>query len=259
MKKILYLFLFLLLINCNQVNFAKAETDSVYYGKIKNEETYFCSSPNSSSAMFLLPYSYFVYVVSIDGDFYEVNYQDLNGYVRKSDVTLMQGQPNNPYANATFTNYVEYSLYESPTTSSNSVQSFDKNQSFNFYGSISGEEVSNWSDVWYYASITQNGVTYRGYIYSNVTDDLTEININSETFEIVSDDIFTNANNTTNFTELSTGTKVLLIIAITVPTLFILFFLIKPSKTISSKRKQIKKEPRKIHHGDYFEFDEGDL
>ena len=264
MKKIIILLIFgLTIISVSFQNITSAESDNIYYGKIKSEETYFYTSANENSKLFKLPNSYFVKVEDIEGNFFKAVYKDLNGFVKKNDVTLMRGQPSSPYVNATFTNYVEYALYESPNSTSTPVHEFEKEQIFNFYGTINGEEVSSKTNEWYYASALVNGSTFRGYIYSSITDDLPSIPTNNETFEEISEDVFLQETNaSSSFSSLSTGTKILLIVSITIPSIFILFFLIKPSKLIPKKQKAEKSKSsglRKIHHGDYFEFDDKDL
>ena len=253
MKKIfliLFAFLFLPFV---EINFASAE-DNIY-GKVKNSEVYFYSSLSSASGLFKLPYSYFVSVISVEGEFYQVTYKDLIGFVKKEDVTLMRGTPSSPYLNSTFTNYVAYSLYENPNSSSTSLADIEEDTVLNFYGEMEGEEVSSRGNTWYYASANLNGEIVRGYIYSEVASTPPETTINKETFEEVSEEALEGSS--TSFSNLSTGTKVLLIIAITVPSIFILFFLVK--KPTKQKRKTEKKAIRKIQHGDYFEFDDSDL
>lgn len=255
MKKIIFL-LILSLIFPISPNFASAEVDGDFYGKIASENVQFLSSPNSNSALFTLPYSYFVKINDVLDDFYEVVYKDLTGYVAKSNLRLMEGVPNTPYLNLNFSIFTPYYLYELPNTNSSAYCELDDTQSFSYYGTLSGEEVSDRSDVWYYASVTVSGTTYHGYIYSEITNTLPEITINSEVFTEVDEGALFNS--TPEFNSLSTGTKVLLIVAITVPSVFILYFLIKPNKLTKSKAKPEKKV-RKIHHGDYFEFDDSDL
>lgn len=245
---------------CFTPEVAKADTD--YYGKISDEEVYFYQNADTNSKLFKLPSTYFVKVDAIENSFYKVTYKDLQGYVKKTDVTLMKGQPNTPYYNANFTNYVEFCLYEKANKSSNIIIQLNEEQQFSYYGSLEGQQMSSQTNIWYYASTVQDGVTYKGYIYSAITDNLPPLSTNTEQFEIVSDDSFlTDATANSTFGELSTGTKILLIISIAVPSVFILYFLIKPSKIMQgTNKKQVeKKQSHKIHHGDYFEFDERDL
>ncbi len=253
MKKLLILLLFILLPTYNHTVYA--EVDGEFYGKIASENVYLYSSPSSTSPLFQLPYSYFVKINDVSESYYAVTYKDLTGYVLKSEVRLMEGTPNTPYLNTSFSIFTPYYLYELPSTNSSAYCEVDEQQ-FSYYGSISGERVSDKSDIWYYASANVNGIIYHGYIYSEIANSLPEIVINTEEFEEVDESVLTDA--TPQFNSLSTGTKVLLIIAITVPSVFILFFLIKPNKLTKSKSKPEKKI-RKVHHGDYFEFDDGDL
>ena len=254
MKKLLIFIFVLLLPTCPYIS--HAEVDGDFYGKIASENVYLFSSPNASSTLFKLPYSYFVKINDIRDDYYQVIYKDLAGYVLKSDVRLMEGTPSSPYLNLSFSIFTSYSLYEQANTNSNVLCELSENQTLTYYGATSGELASDKSDIWYYASANVNGIIYHGYIYSEIANSLPEIVINTEEFEEVDESVLTDA--TPQFNSLSTGTKVLLIIAITVPSVFILFFLIKPNKLTKSKSKPEKKI-RKVHHGDYFEFDDGDL
>ncbi len=255
MKKI-YIFLALFLFFASFPNIAYAE--SAYFGKVKTQSAYFYQNADTSSQLFILPYSYFVQILGVENDvFYQAVYKDIEGYVLKSDVTLMSGTPSTPYFNTTFVNYTSYELYEQPTVSSNVVVTFEENQTLNYYGAIDGEMMKENVSTWYFCSTVINGVTYQGYIYSGVVNKEPTIIINTESFTEISEEVFTATTNGEEFAALSTGTKILLIIAIAVPSAFILFFLIKPSKT--KKQKVEKKGIRKIQYGDYFEFDEKDL
>lgn len=257
MKKILTFSLIILsFLFSQQFHIAKAENNPIYYAKITSTGIYLCSNPDENSAIFEIPYSYFVKVEYSVDDYYKVSYLDIDGYVKKDKVSLMNGTPKIPYFNGTFEIFVPYSLYQSP--SQNSAEIFRLTSTdikIEYYGKINGEQVMSDNNVWYYCCATANGEKHYGYIFSGVTDLLTEPVINTETFDIVSEEILTSP------TSLSTGTKIMLIISISVPSALILYFLIKPSKImqITKSKKQKKKENKKIHHGDYFEFDERDL
>lgn len=233
--------------------------ENSYYAKVQNNGVYLCSTPSEKSALFEIPYSYFVKVESSVDDYFKVSYKDVTGYVKKDRVTLMNGTPQNPYANSTFRVFVPYKLYENPSQSSSGVE-VDTNNTFTYYGTKIGEQVSSTSNEWYYASTTVDGETYFGYIFSPLTHYFTPISTNYETFSIITDlDLSTSPNS--ELKTLSTGTKIMLIVSISVPSVLILYFLIKPTKIIqiTKSRKQIKKDRKKVHHGDYFEFDENDL
>lgn len=249
----------MLLLSSSTPNLAYAEGEGNFYAKVQNTGVNFCSSPSENSAIFELPYSYFVKVTQVVDDYYKVAYKEVEGYVKKDKVKLMNGKPKQPYAEASFKIFVPYALYQSPTQDSTVNIPLSSSSTLNYFGSRKGQQVMSNNNTWFYASIMQEGKQTFGYIFSGVTDYMTEISINNETFEVVSDDSLSSS--TTEFSKLSTGTKVMLIVSIGIPSLLILYFLIKPSKILqtSKQRQKLKKENRKIRHGDYFEFDESEL
>lgn len=254
---LVFITLFLSFYNSASTN---AENKQEYYAKVQSTGVNLCTTPSESSAIFEIPYSYFVKVEYIVDDYYKVIYKDVEGYVKRDKVKLMNGTPQTPYANATFKLFVPYSIYQSPTQSSTkTLEQLDTTTTIEYYGTINGQQVMSDNNVWYYSSATVNGQKFYGYIFSGVTDYLSTISVNTESFEIVSDSILNSP--TTEFNELSIGTKIMLIVSISVPSVLILYFLIKPSKImqITKSRKQVKKESKKIRHGDYFEFDESEL
>lgn len=259
-------FVFLCLLVCtNLFGFANIQipqtvhAENSYYAKVQNTGVYLCGTPSETSALFEIPYSYFVKVESSVDDYFKVTYNEVSGYVKKDRVTLMNGTPENPYANSTFQIFVPYKLYETPSQTSSGIDVGTTN-TFTYYGTKVGEQVSSTSNVWYYASTVVGGTTYFGYIFSPITHYFTPISTNNESFPII-DDLDLSSSPNSELKTLSTGTKIMLIVAISVPSVLILYFLIKPTKIvqITKSRKQIKKDRKKVHHGDYFEFDENDL
>ena len=260
MKKMsLILSIFIIFFGFATPTFAFADDERVYYAKITNSATFLCSTPSENSAVFELPYSYFVKVEYSVDDYYKVSYSGIDGYVKKDKVSLMNGTPQKPYAAATFKLFVPYALYSSPNLSSTKIANIDTSITLNFLGNISGQQVSSASNIWYYCTYQTAEQSLSGYIFSGVTDYLTQISVNNETFEVVSEDALSSSQ-TSEFSTLSTGTKVLLIISISVPSLLILYFLIKPNRILNNKsRNRVKKQNKTVRHGDYFEFDESEL
>ena len=259
MKKFLLVFMsiFVFLLCPFQKN-AKAD-DKTFYAKITSTGVQFCATPSETNALFVLPYSYFVKVNYIVDDYYKVTYKDVEGYVRRDKVTLMNGVPQVPFFDATYEIFVPFGLYQSPSQTSTVVTTLtDTDRKITYYGELAGQQVTSNNNIWYYSQVTISGEEKFGYVFSGVTDLLTQPIINNETFDIVSDDFLETP--TSEFKNLSTGTKIMLIVAISVPSLLILYFLIKPSKIVKNSNNKNKKESKKIHHhGDYFEFDENDL
>ncbi|MBE7075717.1 MAG: hypothetical protein E7375_01440 [Clostridiales bacterium] len=236
---------------------AFANTESLY-AKIENYGVYFCSSPNESSAVFEIPYSYFVKVDKIVDDYFLVVYKQLSGYVKKDKVSLMKGKPTQPYSNASIENFVDTNLYQQANSTSTETLHLTENTTLSYYGTIVGEQLSSKTNQWYYCSVSNDSETIYGYVYSSLTDFTTPLSTNNERFEIVDESIFSNVGNSSEFSQLSTGTKIMLIVSISVPSLFILYFLIKPSKIAQAKNKE-KQQKQIKRHGDYFEFDESEL
>lgn len=251
-----------MLASMQTTHIAKADSNT-YYAKVKNSGVMFCALPSENSALFEIPSTYFVKFDYVTNDYYHVFYGNIDGYVRKDKVTLMNGTPRNPYFAPTYTLFTEYSMYEQPIKSSTEVAKLSESASLTYYGKKSGQVLSKNNSTWYYSSVEVDGTQKFGYVFSRAADDDPEEAKldNFESFEIVDDSIFSSAS--ASFTSLSTGTKIMLIVAISVPSLLILYFLVKPSKImqVTKAKKKTKTEgtKRRVRHGDYFEFDESEL
>jgi len=260
MKKVFLIFLILNCLFAYTPTGVFANNETSYYAKIQSTGASFCSSPSENSALFEIPYSYFVKVESIVDDYYKVTYKDLSGFVKKDKAKLMSGTPTSPYAEATFQIYSSFSLYESPSKNSVAKITLAEQTSLAYYGIKTGQQLSSKSNEWIFSSTSQNGQIFYGYVYTGIVDIMPNINQNTETFETISEDIFNNSSSS-ELSSMSTGTKIMLIISISIPSILILYFLIKPNRILQSTktRKAVKKENKKIRHGDYFEFDESQL
>ena len=81
-----------------------ATAEGETYACICTETAYFYPTKNESSGLFLLPETYFVKVLSIEGNFCKIEYltdseftKKLTGYARTSDLTFVDFQPIVPY------------------------------------------------------------------------------------------------------------------------------------------------------------------
>lgn len=258
MKKFI---LFVFLISClfqHQNHSAKAETS--FYAKIENSGVYFYSSPTQQGQLFEIPKSYFVFINSDANDFWNATYKNQKGFVKKEQVSLMNGHPQNPYANSSFKVFVTFPLYDQPNQNSQSKISITPNQTLTYYGTKIGQSLSSTNSVWYYCSTFANNQEIFGYVFSGVVDQAPQIHINYETFAKVEDETFSNSQSN-EYSSLSTKTKIMLVVAISVPSAMIFYFLIKPSRIAksASKQKKTRVYRRKPQHSDYYEFDENDL
>lgn len=233
--------------------------NSQYYAKVETAEVFLYSSQSETSSIFEIPVSYFVKVENFNNTFYKAYYNNISGYVKKDSVSLMSGIPQNPYAQATFRVFVSNYMYANPTQSSSVVCQIDTNDILTFFGKKNGEQLNSSTNTWYYSKVIKNGQDFCGYVFSGITDYLSVIPQNVESFERINE-ISQNENNAPT-TELSSKTKILLIVSISIPSAMILYFLIKPTKImqVTANKRQIKKDRKIRHHGDYFEFDESEL
>ena len=238
---------------------ASASIDKEIYAKIQTSDCVLYETPQKTSPICTLRKTFFVQVEEKSGDFYKVSYNGISGYVSKDKVSLMDGTPSNKYFSATVKLFSPtYPLYEKPSESSSEVTTLSRECVMTYYGYTQGQTASNSdNNIWYYLSVNQGGKTLYGYVFSQaVAGENPEANAidNVEDFPVIDESIFTDA--TSSFSGLSVGTKIMLVIAICVPSLLILYFLIKPSKIAQSPKKKTK---HKVQHGDYFEFDESEL
>ena len=238
MKKFFFIFMsiFIFFLCPFQKN-VRADSSN-FYAKVTATGVQLCSSPSETSALFVLPYSYFVKVDYIVDDYYKVIYKDVEGYVRRDRVTLMNGVPQVPFFDANYEIFVPFGLYQSPSQTSSVITTLtNTDDKITYYGELAGQQVTSDNNIWYYSQVTISDEEQFGYVFSGVTDLLTQPVINNETFDIVSDDFLETPSS--EFKNLSTGTKIMLIVAISVPSLLILYFLIKPSKIVKNTTSKI--------------------
>ncbi len=74
------------------------------YACILTDNAFFYASRNEKRGLFLLPESYFVKVLSVDGDYCRIEYlyddshvKKITGYAKTSDLTFVDYTPQNPY------------------------------------------------------------------------------------------------------------------------------------------------------------------
>ncbi len=113
-----------------------ARAESQYYRVLK-EDVAFCTSPSLDTALFYLPYSYYVKKLDVSGEFYHVSCYSgstptLDGYVLISDLTPCQNE-NPPFLNFQITTVKATSLYTDNTLTDN-LQFIFQNRTLNYYG-----------------------------------------------------------------------------------------------------------------------------
>lgn len=245
---------------------AEAESQTTYFARINSTESYLYSTPSTEtdSIIFKLPATYYVELTGNADDsenaFYTANYNGINGYVQKSDVTPVQGYPINPFAsNLSFRVFVpsgtDLRSTPSATTPFNILTSLPyMTTNLIYYGTKAGEEViSQRGNEWYFCKYIGQTTEYLGYVYAGFCDLLPPITENQETLPQVNSEIFipTNASQSTSQAapKLSKEIQAVLIICVTIPCILIIYLLFKPTKLTLGDRKT--KKPAK--KADYYE------
>lgn len=251
MKKLFYLFIFLLIFSSQNLNISFAENSRTYYAKVEGEG-YFFSAPNENSKLFQLPSSFFVLLVQNENDtFYKAKYKDISGFVKKSEVTPMSGSPTSPYPEARFRVFAKegLGLFSQPNSSSTLVSTIPYlYEDIDFYGYMTGDEdIPKKSKEWFYCSYLGE----HGYLYSVFCDSLPKLEKNLETFDVVIPDFSSNG-----ISAMNSSSLLWIIIGVGLPSLVVLALLLKPS-LIKEKILNGKTKPKR--RKDYFEFDDSSL
>lgn len=247
-------------------NSAHADTQTAYYARINEGETYLYSMPTLApdAQIFALPATYFVLLTGNAGDtenaFYSASYNGINGFVQKSAVTPVEGTPLRPYAdNLSFRVFVPggTDLRSTPAASTpfNIVTALPyATTNLVYYGSQPGEEViAQRGNEWYYCKYISGPDAFFGYVYAGFCDLLPALTPSQEQLPAVTDEIFTQTSATapdaTTAPTLAKEVQVILIIGISIPCILIIYLLFKPTKLMTPGRK--RKKPAKS--ADYYE------
>ena len=218
--------------------FAQQQT----YARITDNETYFYKTPNNtadiSNIYFRLEETYFVKIIEVNEQFYKANYLNITGYVLIDKVRIVNGVPNNPYPyNITFEiNSVLNTKVRSSanmTTDENIVGILpDNNLTLCYIGEVEGEEsIKSLGNKWYYCYYSyENFGCLIGYVYAPLTENLTPILSNTETFSSTVEDDTIDANTIPNNQQ-----NILLIVLMCLPAVIIFILLVLPSKNKTSR------------------------
>lgn len=85
---------------------APTSPTTLTYARADARDVYFCTKKDLNTALFAIPYTYCVQIISTDGDWYTVRYAEdagiyraLVGYCLKANLTPLDTPPSNPYLN----------------------------------------------------------------------------------------------------------------------------------------------------------------
>ena len=271
MKKILIAFMFIFsaatFASFLQPAFTSAESRKEYYAKVTEDEIFLYSSPsaNSNTTLFEVPKSYFVTILAEKDDFYYARYNDVFGYIKKNQVSVMDGKPEIPYYITNFRMYMRGTL---PLLSFPNEENGEiiaevpyLTDTLVYYGTCEGSDfVPGKTKTWYFCKYIKDDNIYQGYLYSAYCDGFKkeEIPLNTETFPLLTDPLFPEIEQQPT-ASLSTTAKVLIVVGVSVPCAVILYLLIRPT-IIHKQPEKVKRTPfKRKRKTDYFEFDESDL
>ncbi len=256
MKYLIFLLL-LFLFPFQPHQFSIAEEKVCYYAKITSSNTYFYNSCNDKDKLFKIPQSYFVLLTeTADDNFYCAKYGDCVGFVKKKEVTPMNGTPSKPYAtnyNFRITSLSGLPIFLKPTFESEQITSIEfLEDKLYYYGNLQGQEYfPNSTDIWYYCSYTKDNETFYGYVFSYYCDFINEVKNNREYFEEITGTLTFKPNYSPS-NSLSNTIKAIIILAVIIPILIGIYIFTSPKKT-KGQKKIIKR------HKDYYELNESDL
>ncbi|MBO5394595.1 MAG: hypothetical protein J6A28_01650 [Clostridia bacterium] len=256
MKKLvisLSLIIFCLAILPTSAQYSYAE--KIYWAKVEQNGTYFYALADETSQLFILPESYFVKLTGEKDNFFSAQYRDIQGYVKKDEVSPMDGTPSNPYYIESFRAFLpagtglyaisqmmdEYKIIDIPYLYEN----------LTYYGSIAGQTaIPEKSNIWHYCKY---GEDY-GYVYSIFCDKLESPPLNHESFSKIDSVSFEEP----PIKALSQTAMAFIIIGVSLPCLIVLYLLIRPNMMKVSLPKE-KSKYKAAKRRDYFEFDQSDL
>ncbi len=255
MKLIAFIFLFCSIIFPYPQ--AECHAASFYYARVEEENVGFYSSKRDASPLFYMEQSYFVQIYGDEDLYYKAKFKDIDGYVKKEEVKVVEGTPKLSYPQPSMSVYAldGLGLYKSPTLKSSALIETVPylNTNLTYYGKIEGENVPGKTTLWYYCKFSSLTSSQEGYLYSLFCDCDT-IAPNTEVLNyLTTPPIFSPQGQ--DGSGLSATAKTFIILSVSLPCAYVLYLLIKPT------REALKTKARRPRHRrrDYFEFDENDL
>lgn len=219
----------LFLQNLNKTVQTSSESKSEF-AQIKYNNVYIYKTADANEKWFLLEETYFVKIInSINESFFEVEYKDLSGYVKKSEVQFVKETPSFPYLeNITFSiGSKSIDAKSNPNEESKIVFTLEANcENVEYYGKMVGQQLDeNLGNIWYFCKHNNKF----GYVYAPSTKNLSAITANVENFTTVSTTI---SNPLNNLLYLNLSTQNILIVAVSLPLVIFMILLFKSKKEI---------------------------
>lgn len=220
-----------------------------WYGRVFEENVYLYRTPSDKldNVYFIIEPSYFVELLdNANSVFYKAKYMDIVGYIKKNEVQVTDSKPKTPFLdNVKFRIYLDISqsMYDTPNNINSSFVAqlpiYYKNATY--YGKVYGKSlIEDRTNVWYYCKYT-TGKTYYGYIYSDGTDQMTNIYKNTEQCNYVEEPNFHPTPDLSIIEPQSNDYKIVVIL-ICVPVAIFVFMIIKSGFILRLNKKEKVKE-----------------
>ncbi len=217
--KVILLLLMLCCLPMQKLSFA----ESSYFGHIINPDTYLYRDLDGY-IICEIPQTYFVKITSYSQGYYTASYNGISGYVKASDIKVIQGVPNSPHLKgATFRLFAsDYNtLKSSPNLLSQDIIELPINTPIEYIGKVYGTEIiPNRGNIWYYCSYKSNDKVYSGYVYAGLCDSL-KIEYNTEVVSYINNPFVTASSEYIEYLNSSSGKKMVILPVIIVGVIFV--------------------------------------
>lgn len=241
MKKIIIIILLSIINIFNTLPKYQVSSTSEYARALESTNLYkLTDNDNINNILCIVEKSYFVEIISTTDNYYKVNYNGVQGFVKKNEVCRVLNTPSTPFPyNIKIIINSDCNLRSSPSIKSstnNILTTINSGESnITFIGRIFSEEAIDFGGTtWYYVNFQGN----YGYIYNKYVRSITPIYENTEISTPLTESHSTDINPITHTPSL------FIIIILLIPCIFILIILYLPRKTIKKIKPQ--KSPKII-------------
>ena len=259
-KKCLLIIVIITFLLVLHIDISIVKSDSVVYARVNGANTFLYSSPtfDDNNKLFLLEKTYFVKILNENTTYFKVKYFNVIGYVLSSEIEVVNGIPNKPYPeNITFN--INSSLNTKIRTST-SMQGEDNviailpnsNCELGYIATSYGEEsIKNLGPKWYYCFFTynNNSIVY-GYVYAPLTENLTQIIPNTETFQTMEELAEEQVPQI-----ISDKQNIVIIVLLCLPALLIFTLLLLPLNKKNKPNNSSNNKTTRKSNKDYYEID----
>jgi len=197
---------------------------------------------NTLQEIVLLPQTYFAKVTDEDDTFFSVTYYDLTGFVRKSEVTLVDFKPVTIFATSSLTvtaigDVSSVNIRSRPGSNSGIISSVSVGSTLSFYGTLpdNSEHGATTTTNWFFVRFTlPNNQTAWGYIYAanTIATPIPNNIIEKVMIYIDSPPIFSPEN-----ISWPSHITIIFIIALSIPAVLVMLILFKKPKTAPNTKK----------------------